>query len=232
MEVIHRRCSGLDVHKETVVACVRLVLDDKITREVRTFETKTSGLLLLLAWLTELGCTHVAIEATGVYWKPVWNILSDGDFELVLANAAHIKNVPGRKTDVSDAVWIADLLAHGLIRSSFVPEQEFQELRELLRTRKQLGRQQSSHIRRLQKTLECANVKLDSVITDIVGKSGRAMLQALSAGDEVVTNGGLLGRVTEVGENFITVEIADGVRVKVQKGQVAALMPKGTLKGA
>ena len=161
MEVIHRRCSGLDVHKQTVVACVRLVLDDKITREVRTFETTTSGLLLLLAWLTELGCTHVAMEATGVYWKPVWNILSDGDFELVLANAAHIKNVPGRKTDVSDAAWIADLLAHGLIRSSFVPEQEFQELRELLRTRKQLGRQQSSHIRRLQKTLECDNVRDD-----------------------------------------------------------------------
>src|ERR1700756_1164337 len=123
------------------------------------------------------------MEATGVYWKPVWNILSDGDFELVLANAAHIKNVPGRKTDVSDAAWIADLLAHGLIRSSFVPEQEFQELRELLRTRKQLGRQQNSHIRRLQKTLECANVKLDSVITDILAKSGRAMIQALIAGE-------------------------------------------------
>src|SRR5215475_9392323 len=183
MEVIHRRCSGLDVHKETVVACVRLVLDGKITREVRRFETTTSGLLLLLAWLTEMGCTHVAMEATGVYWKPVWNILSDGDFELVLANAAHIKNVPGRKTDVSDAAWIADLLAHGLIRSSFVPEQEIQELRELLRTRKQLGRQQSSHIKRLQKTLESANVKLDSVITDIVGKSGRAMIQALMAGE-------------------------------------------------
>jgi transposase len=183
MEVIHSRCGGLDVHKETVVACVRLASGDKVTREVRTFETTTSGLLLLLAWLTESGCTHVAMEATGVYWKPVWSILSDGDFELVLANAAHIKNVPGRKTDVSDAVWIADLLAHGLIRSSFVPEQEIQELRELLRTRKQLGRQQSSHIKRLQKTLESANVKLDSVITDIVGKSGRAMIQALIAGE-------------------------------------------------
>jgi transposase len=183
MEVIHPRCGGLDVHKETVVACVRLALGDKVSREVRTFETTTSGLLLLRAWLTEMGCTHVAMEATGVYWKPVWNILSDGDFELVLANAAHIKNVPGRKTDVSDAAWIADLLAHGLIRSSFVPEQEIQELRELLRTRKQLGRQQSSHIKRLQKTLESANVKLDSVITDIVGKSGRAMIQALIAGE-------------------------------------------------
>ena len=183
MEVIHPRCCGLDIHKESVVACVRLALGDKVIREVRTFETTTSGLLLLLAWLTELGCTHVAMEATGVYWKPVWNILSDGDFELVLANAAHIKNVPGRKTDISDAAWIADLLAHGLIRSSFVPEQEIQELRELLRTRKQLGRQQSSHIKRLQKTLESANVKLDSVITDIVGKSGRAIIQALIAGE-------------------------------------------------
>lgn len=183
MEVIHPRSGGLDVHKETVVACVRLALGDKVTREVRTFKTTTTGLLLLLAWLTEMGCTHVAMEATGVYWKPVWNILSDGDFELVLANAAHIKNVPGRKSDVSDAVWITDLLAHGLIRSSFVPDQEIQELRELMRTRKQLTRQQTSHVQRLQKTLECANIKLDSVITDIVGKSGRAMIQALIAGE-------------------------------------------------
>ena len=183
MEVIHSRCAGLDVHKETVVACVRLAAGDKITREVKSFETTTSGLLGLLAWLSEQGCTHAAMEATGVYWKPVWNILSDGDFELVLANAAHIKNVPGRKTDVSDAAWIADLLAHGLIRSSFVPEQQVQELRELLRTRKQLIRQQTSHILRLQKTLEAANIKLDSVITDIVGKSGRAIIGALIAGE-------------------------------------------------
>jgi transposase len=166
-----------------VVAWVRQALGDKVTRELRTFETTTSVLLLLLAWLTKMVCTHVAMEATGVYWKPVWNVPSDGDFELVLANAAHIKNVPGRKTDVSDAAWIADLLAHGLIRSSFVPECEIQELRELLRTRKQLGRQRSSHIKRLQKTLESANVKLHSVITDIVGKSGRAMIQALIAGE-------------------------------------------------
>src|SRR5215470_10142035 len=183
MEVIHSRCAGLDVHKETVVACVRLALDGKVTRDIRTFETTTSGLLLLLAWLTEMGCTQVAMEATGVYWKPIWNILSDGDFELVLANAAHIKNVPGRKTDVSDAAWIADLLAHGLIRSSFVPDQEIQELRELLRTRKQLIRQQTRHIQRLQKTLEGANIKLDSVIADIVGMSGRAMIEALIAGE-------------------------------------------------
>jgi transposase len=181
MEVIHPRCCGLDVHKETVVACVRLASGGKVTREVKTFETTTSGLLLLLKWLTDMGCTHVAMEATGVYWRPVWNILSDGDFELVLANAAHIKNVPGRKTDVSDAVWIADLLAHGLIRSSFVPDEEFQELRELLRTRKQLTRQQTRHTQRLQKVLEAANIKLDSVVTDIVGKSGRAMIEAMIA---------------------------------------------------
>ena len=183
MEVIHQCCGGLDVHKDTVVANVRLASGTKVAREVRTFETTTSGLLNLLAWLTEMGCTHVAMEATGVYWKPVWNILSDGGFELILANAAHIKNVPGRKTDVCDAVWIADLLAHGLIRSSFVPEQEIQELRELMRTRKQLSRQQISHIQRLQKTLESANIKLDSVITDIIGKTGRAMIQALIGGE-------------------------------------------------
>ena len=183
MEVIHPRCGGLDVHKQTVVACVRLTSGGKVTREVKTFETTTSGLLLLLKWLTDMGCTHVAMEATGIYWKPVWNILSDGDSELVLANAAHIKNVPGRKTDVGDAVWIADLLAHGLVRSSFVPEEEIQELRELLRTRKQLTRQQSSHTQRLQKILEVANIKLDSVITDLVGKSGRAMIEAMIAGE-------------------------------------------------
>jgi transposase len=182
MEVIHPRCAGLDVHKETVVACVRLAVAETVSREVKTFETTTSGLLSLLAWLSEQGCTHVAMEATGIYWKPVWNILSDGHFELVLANAAHIKNVPGRKTDISDAAWIADLLAHGLVRSSFVPEPEMQELRELLRTRKQLTRQQAAHVQRLQKTLESANIKLDSVITDIVGQSGRAMIGALIAG--------------------------------------------------
>jgi transposase len=183
MEVLHPRCAGLDVHKDTVVASVRLAFGSQVKREVETFETTTSGLLNLLGWLGEQGCTHVAMEATGVYWKPVWNILSDGDFELVLANAAHIKNVPGRKTDVSDAAWISDLLAHGLIRSSFVPQQDQQELRDLLRTRKQLIRQQGSHIQRLQKTLQSANIKLDSVITDIVGKSGRAVISALIAGE-------------------------------------------------
>ena len=161
MELLHRRCCGLDVHKETVVACLRLVSDGKVTTEVRTFQTTTVDLLRLSEWLAANDCTHVAMEATGVYWKPVWHILDDGEFELVLANAAHVKNVPGRKTDVNDAMWLAELLAHGLIRASFVPDTQTQEMRNLLRTRKQLVREQSSHVLRVQKTLEDANIKLD-----------------------------------------------------------------------
>jgi transposase len=183
MEVIHERVAGLDVHKATVVACVRLVASSKIKRECRTFDTSTSGLKALLGWLSESGCTSVAMEATGVYWKPVWNILSDGAFELVLANAAHVKNVPGRKTDVNDAMWIADLVAHGLIKASFVPEEELQELRSFMRARKQLVHEQTRHIQRMQKTLEEANIKLASVITDVMGLSGRRMIEAIIAGE-------------------------------------------------
>jgi transposase len=187
MEVLHPRCCGLDVHKETVVACLRLVIDGKAVKETRTFQTTTASLIELSDWLAENACTHIAMEATGVYWKPVWHILSDGDFELVLANAAHIKNVPGRKTDVKDADWISDLLAHGLIRPSFVPDTQTQEMRTFLRTRKQLVREKSSHILRIQKTLEDANIKLDSVITDIMGLSGRKMIEALIAGEKEPT---------------------------------------------
>src|SRR5271166_3485750 len=154
MEVMHERVAGLDVHKAVIVACVRIMAGGKISRECRTFETTTAGLEALLGWLTQSGCTHVAMEATGVYWKPVWNILSDGKFELILANAAHIKNVPGRKTDVNDATWIADLVAFGLIKASFVPGEKIQELRSLMRARKQLVREQTRHIQRIQKTLE------------------------------------------------------------------------------
>ena len=143
MDVMHERVAGLDVHKETIVACVRIMAGGKATRECRTFDTTTAGLESLLSWLTESGCTQVAMEATGVYWKPVWNILSDGKFELLVANARHIKNVPGRKTDVNDAMWIADLVSFGLIKASFVPEPEMEELRSLLRTRKQLTREQT-----------------------------------------------------------------------------------------
>jgi transposase len=182
MDVMHERVAGLDVHKAMIVACVRIMAGGKAMRECRTFESTTAGLESLLVWLTESGCTHVAMEATGVYWKPVWNILSEGKFELMVANAAHIKNVPGRKTDMNDAMWIADLVSCGLIKGSFVPEQEIQELRSLLRTRKQLTREQTRHVQRIQKTLEEANIKLDTVISDIMGVSGRRMIEAMIGG--------------------------------------------------
>jgi transposase len=182
VELLHKRCAGLDVHQKTVVACVRIASDGKATEEVRTFETTTKGLLELASWLEMEGCTHVAMEATGVYWKPVWHVL-ESKFDLVLANAAHIKNVPGRKTDVADAVWIADLLAHGLIRGSFVPPTPIQDLRALMRTRKQLVREAARNTQRVQKALEDANIKLTGVVSDILGKSGRAVLDALVAGE-------------------------------------------------
>ena len=183
MEVMHQHCAGLDVHKKTVVACVRLASEGKVVTEVKTFATTTRGLLALSDWLSENGCTHAAMEATGVYWKPVWHVLSDGEIELVLANAAHVKNVPGRKTDVSDAAWLAELMAHGLIRASFVPDGQTQELRALLRTRKQLVRERTRHVQRIHKTLEDANIKLDAELSDVLGKSGRAMLNAMVAGE-------------------------------------------------
>src|SRR5580700_9130013 len=182
MEVLHAHCAGLDIHKDSVVACVRHMVDGKVTSPVKTFKTTTQELMALSDWLSAEGVTHVGMEATGVYWKPVWHILSDGEFELVLANAAHVKNVPGRKTDVNDATWLADLLAHGLIRGSFVPDAATQEQRGLLRTRKQLVRERASHVQRLQRTLEDANIKLDSAISDVTGVSGRAMIQALIDG--------------------------------------------------
>jgi transposase len=181
MEVLYPRCAGLDVHKDSVVACVRCV-SPPAHQEVRHFATTTAGLLALADWLASHGCTHVAMEATGVYWKPVWHLLEDR-FELILANAQHVRNVPGRKTDVNDATWLADLLAHGLIRSSFVPPAPIQELRDLTRTRKQLVREISQHSLRIQKVLEDANIKVASVLSDVLGRSGRAMLAALIAGE-------------------------------------------------
>lgn len=181
MEVLHERCAGLDVHKEVVVACARTLEGRKVGTETRSFATTVKGLLELSSWLAGKRCTHVAMEATGVYWKPVWHVL-EGAFELVLANAAHVKNVPGRKTDVKDAEWLAELLAHGLIRASFVPPQPIQELRDLTRTRKQLVREVTQHTHRIQKTLENANIKLESVISDILGLTGRRILQALIEG--------------------------------------------------
>src|SRR5687767_2862454 len=182
MEVLYPRCAGLDVHQQTVVACARVASGSTVQQEVRTFGTATADLLALADWLTAHGCTHVAMESTGVYWKPIWHVL-DGHFDLILANALQIRSVPGRKTDVNDAMWIADLLAHGLVRSSFVPPAPIQELRDLTRTRKQLVREMSQHTLRIQKVLEDANIKLDSVLSSIVGKSGRAMLKALVDGE-------------------------------------------------
>jgi transposase len=182
MEILHPRCAGLDVHQANVVACVRIADGARVSHEVRTFETTTKGLLALADWLRDAACTHVAMEATGVYWKPVWHVL-EGDFELVLANASHIRNVPGRKTDVNDATWIADLLAHGLIRASFVPPLAIQELRDLTRTRKQLVREMARHVQRIQKTLEDANIKIAGVLSAIMVTSGRAFLDAIISGE-------------------------------------------------
>lgn len=182
MEVVHPRCAGLDVHKDTVVACARVVQGKQVEQAVRTFRTTTKELLSLSDWLSGLGCTHVAMESTGVFWKPVWHVL-EGSFELILANAGAIRNLPGRKTDVNDAMWIADLLAHGLIRGSFVPPRPVQEWRDLTRTRTQLVREIARHTQRIQKTLEDANLKLTGLITDVLGVTGRAILEALIAGE-------------------------------------------------
>jgi transposase len=182
MEVLYPRCAGLDVHAGSVTACARIATGAQVTYEHRTVPTTTRGLLDLAEWLTGHGCTHGAMEATGVYWKPVWHVLEE-HFTLVLANPMHIRNVPGRKSDINDATWIADLLAHGLIRSSFVPPGPIQELRDLTRTRRQLVHEVARHVLRIQKTLEDANLKLTQVMSDIVGVSGRAILNALIAGE-------------------------------------------------
>ena len=182
MEVMYPRCAGLDVHRDEIVACCRLVVNGNATHEVRKFGTMTGELLALSEWLSEHEVTHVVMEATGVYWVPAWRVL-EGNFELVLANAAHVKNVPGRKTDVNDATWLSELLAHGLVRSSFVPPTDIQDLRALTRTRKQLVRERVSHVQRIDKVLQQANIKLGSVLTNIMGKSGRAILNAIVDGE-------------------------------------------------
>jgi transposase len=182
MKTLHRRCAGVDVHSANVVACIRVMTKGKVQREVRQFSASTRDLLALRDWFEAEKITHVAMEATGVYWKPVWHILEE-KFTLILANAAHVRNLPGRKSDVNDATWIADLLAHGLIRPSFVPPAPVQELRDLTRTRTQLMREAARHIQRIQKALEDANIKLTSLISDIAGVSGRRILKAMVAGE-------------------------------------------------
>ena len=182
MEVVYERCCGLDVHKETVVACVVVPGAGKRPhKEIRTFNTMTADLLELADWLTTQGVTHVALESTGVYWKAPWNVL-ESSFTLLLVNAQHIKQVPGRKTDVRDCEWIADLLRHGLLKASFVPDLPQRELRELTRYRTALLQERAAEVNRLQKTLEGGNIKLASVASDVLGKSGRQILEALVIG--------------------------------------------------
>ncbi len=182
MDVLYERCCGLDVHKETVVACLMISgQKGRVSREVRTYGTSTTDLLALLDWLQSEGCTHVAMESTGVYWKPIYNIL-EGAFQLLVVNAHHLKTVPGRKTDVRDAEWIADLLRHGLLRASFVPSAPQRELRDLTRYRTSLVMDRARIVNRIQKLLEDANIKLGDVVSDITGVSARSMLEALIAG--------------------------------------------------
>jgi transposase len=184
VELVVPRCAGLDVAKDEVVACVR-VPDGRGGRrqEVRTYPTFTSGLEALADWLAAEGVTQVVMEATGQYWKPVWYVLEEHGFELMLVNARHVKILPGRKTDVGDAAWLAELLEHGLLRGSFVPPAAIRQLRDLTRYRKRLIQAHSAEVQRVQKTLEDAGIKLDSVATDVLGASGRAMLAALIAGE-------------------------------------------------
>jgi transposase len=185
MQVIHPRCCGIDVHKRSVVACVLLTEPDgSVRRRVNTFGTMTADLLALHDWLGGFGVTHIAMESTGVYWRPVYNLLEEEGRTILLVNPQHMKAVPGRKTDVQDAEWIADLLRHGLLRGSFIPPAPIRALRELTRYRKVLVAQRADEVNRVQKLLEGANVKLASVATDVLGVSGRAMLAALREGQE------------------------------------------------
>jgi transposase len=182
MEMLHHICAGLDVHKDSVVACVRTQHGRDATTTIATFGTTTEELVRLFDWLAEADVTDVVMESTGVYWRPVWKVLLGG-FELNLANAHEVKNVPGRKSDVKDAQWLAELMAHGLLRSSFVPDQDQQELRELTRTTRQLARERARHKQRIHKILESCNIKLASVVTDVLGKSGRAIIEAIADGE-------------------------------------------------
>jgi transposase len=183
MQVVYHRCCGLDIHKKLIVACLLIWTSQGVQKEIRTFSTMVEDLFRLRDWLKANDCQMVAMESTGVYWKPIWNVLEE-ELELLLVNAQHIKAVPGRKTDIKDAEWIADLLQHGLLRASFVPPRPQRELREVTRYRTKLVEERARLVNRIQKVLEDSNVKLASVATDITGVSGRAILQALLEGQE------------------------------------------------
>ena len=183
MELIHKSCCGLDIHMDSVMACARVVEGEEVHEHIRSFRTMTSDILKLGDWLQEHEIRHVAMEATGVYWKPIWNLLEDA-FELMLVNAQHMRALPGRKTDVKDCQWIAQLLAHGLLRASFVPNREQRQTRELVRWRVSLVQERNRVTNRIHKLLEDCNIKLSSVVSDVLGKSGRDMLDAIVAGEE------------------------------------------------
>ncbi len=183
LRIIYKRVAGLDAHKKTVVVTrMRVTEDGRLVWETQTFGTTTPDLLALHDWLSEWGCTHVAMESTGDYWKPVYNLL-EGDFEVLLVNAQHVKHVPGRKTDVSDSEWLAELLLHGLLTPSFIPPKPQRKLRDLTRYRTKLVQERTRVVNRLQKGLESANIKLGSVVSDIMGISAREMLTGLSGGE-------------------------------------------------
>jgi transposase len=210
MQVVHERCCGLDVHKKVVVACLLLLsANGQRHKEIRTFGTMTRDLLALGDWLRAAGCTHVAFESTGVYWRPIFNLL-EGEMTVLLVNAQHIKAVPGRKTDVKDAEWIADLLQHGLLRPSFIPPAPQRELRELTRYRSSLVADRARVINRLQKALEDTNVKLASVVTDVTGVSAHAILRAYLSGEETdpwelanLARGSLRGKQVQLAQAMV-----------------------------
>jgi transposase len=182
LSVLYARCAGLDVHKATVVACLLLTATNgKVSKAVRSFATTTAGLQALADWLAKEGVTHVAMESTGIYWRPVFNLL-EARFQVILVNAQHMKAVPGHKTDIKDSEWIADLLRHALLTASFIPPKAIRDLRDLVRARKTLVRQRAQAITRVQKVLETANIKLSSVASDVLGVSGRDMIEAMLAG--------------------------------------------------
>jgi transposase len=186
MQVVNARCAGVDVHKRTVVVTVLLTEPERVERQTRTFGTMTDDLLALSEWLDTLSVTHVAMESTGVYWWPVYNLLEAGR-TILLVNPRHIKAVPGRKTDVKDSEWLADLLRHGLLTASFIPPQPIRALRELTRYRKRLVQARAQETNHVHKVLEAANIKLTAVATDVLGRSAREMLEALLAGEQDVT---------------------------------------------
>jgi transposase len=236
MQVVYERCCGLDVHKKVVVAClITLTAKGQRHKEIRSFGTMTRDLLMLLDWLRAAGCTHIALESTGVYWRPIFNIL-EGEMTVLLVNAAHIKAVPGRKTDIKDAEWIADLLQHGLLRPSFIPPAPQRELRELTRYRSSLVADCARIINRFQKVLEDTNLKLASVVTDVTGVSARAILRAYLSGEETdpwelanLARGSLRGKqvqlaqamVGEVKEHHRFLLLQQMALIEILEGQIA-----------